>query len=607
MSEVIGVANCDKPVRIGDVVFVHGLDGDPRTTWQVKNDSGTYWPKWLGEDLPNIGIWSLGFEAASSDWNGTTMAVVDRATNLLAQLQSAGLGDRPIVFVAHSLGGLVVKQMLRHGQDYGNSGWKRIATNTVGVVFLATPHAGSSLATIVKFFRLYRSSASVNDLSANDPHLRDLNIWYRNNVVNLDVETLVFQETIKPRGVLVVPPNTSDPGLQAVIPIPVDADHIEICKPLSRESLVYRGTKEFIQHRLSATAIGHAAIALSTDDYFVDIDISNTYPPIRYLEYEEIDDEEHQRNVDEAILGPDMTLRYELQRESERLVITPRMPYLDAVARGGPVYHVKYTWSPFGWQFPNLDFKIVNNSARTICLTEAVLEIASSKSDTTPMPVIPARSFSMKFWVDNEGWGPLQDATLDLNLFPTDHDEDFDSPFIHHLDLGTIDEQCEVELARQFASIGVQVEFPEDSNRLPFVKKDGLGPFTNGYAILCGVLSYKYVGIDGEKHDAAVKIGTYVCLLPPPLGLYTPPSYQYDAIFDTDRTNYQVRVPLSQSLRSGEADRFNIRIAAAKSSVHDFHVHLICNGEQLPESKPITLRLLLPRSQADKIRLASND
>jgi hypothetical protein len=35
---------------------------------------------------------------------------VDRAVNVLAALYGQGLGEKPICFVTHSMGGLVVKQ-----------------------------------------------------------------------------------------------------------------------------------------------------------------------------------------------------------------------------------------------------------------------------------------------------------------------------------------------------------------------------------------------------------------------------------------------------------------------------------------------------------------
>src|SRR6202020_2081138 len=74
------ISQCDNPGRVADVIFVHGLDGDAFETWRHKdNGSENSWPYWLGNDLPLVGIWSLGYSVSSSDWKGTTMPLVDRA------------------------------------------------------------------------------------------------------------------------------------------------------------------------------------------------------------------------------------------------------------------------------------------------------------------------------------------------------------------------------------------------------------------------------------------------------------------------------------------------------------------------------------------------
>jgi hypothetical protein len=54
------ISGCDDPARVADVIFVHGLDGDARTTWHPKDHPEAFWPAWLGEDVPAIGVWSLG-------------------------------------------------------------------------------------------------------------------------------------------------------------------------------------------------------------------------------------------------------------------------------------------------------------------------------------------------------------------------------------------------------------------------------------------------------------------------------------------------------------------------------------------------------------------
>lgn len=60
MAEIVPVANTNEPSRTADVVFLHGLDGDARVTWGAKRrgadfDLDAFWPRWLGEDIPEVG------------------------------------------------------------------------------------------------------------------------------------------------------------------------------------------------------------------------------------------------------------------------------------------------------------------------------------------------------------------------------------------------------------------------------------------------------------------------------------------------------------------------------------------------------------------------
>ncbi|XP_003381753.1 protein SERAC1 [Trichinella spiralis] len=77
--------------------------------------------------------------------------LLSRSENFAAKLRKAGVGDRPIIWITHSMGGLLVKELLRSIDkeqcSETQSGTKSILSNTVGCVFYATPHLGSSLAT----------------------------------------------------------------------------------------------------------------------------------------------------------------------------------------------------------------------------------------------------------------------------------------------------------------------------------------------------------------------------------------------------------------------------------------------------------------------------
>ena len=54
------------------------------------------------------------------------------------------LGTKPTIFVAHSLGGLLVKSVLRAAHDTHEPKWKELLNNTREIVFLGTPHRKAS-------------------------------------------------------------------------------------------------------------------------------------------------------------------------------------------------------------------------------------------------------------------------------------------------------------------------------------------------------------------------------------------------------------------------------------------------------------------------------
>ena len=138
--------------------------------------------------------------------------------------------------------------MLRSGLDFGNPAWKAIATQTRAIVFLSTPHSGADLASWIQYIGgLLRTTVSVEELEAHHPRLRELNLWYRGHVADFDLATVVYCEKRPVAGILVVNETTADPGIVGVIPVPVDEDHVSICKPASKDSQIYRRVKRLIE------------------------------------------------------------------------------------------------------------------------------------------------------------------------------------------------------------------------------------------------------------------------------------------------------------------------------------------------------------------------
>ena len=251
---LLQISGCKNADRVADVVFVHGLDGDAESTWHTGNDKQTSWPHWLGEDYPQLGIWSLGYAASSLAWRGHTMPLYDRATATLEILDLDRIGQRPVVFICHSLGGLLIKQALRIAKDAPNRDWQAIIEQTRQLVFLSTPHSGSDMASWLKYIGgLLQTTVSVEELEAHHPRLRELNTWYRDHVAGLNINTYVFFEKRKTKKILVVNETSADPGIPGVRPIPLDEDHISICKPVDRKAIVYRRITRLLEPLLNET------------------------------------------------------------------------------------------------------------------------------------------------------------------------------------------------------------------------------------------------------------------------------------------------------------------------------------------------------------------
>ncbi|MDZ7956240.1 AAA-like domain-containing protein [Nostoc sp. DedQUE09] len=250
MTGLIKISGCDNPKRCGDVIFVHGLGGHARGTWhpqELRNDDN-FWLTWLGQERPDLGIWSFGYKAEPFEWRGSTMPLFDRASNLLEYLQVNDIGKYPIIFITHSMGGLLIKEMLRNAQTFKKTA---VIEQTKGIVFLSTPHTGSHLANLVdKIGILARSSVSVDELKVHIPQLRQLNEWYRQNVDDLEIATKVYFETRPTKGFLVVDPDSANPAIKDVQPTATDDDHLSITKPKSTENLVYKGVSQFIKQQL---------------------------------------------------------------------------------------------------------------------------------------------------------------------------------------------------------------------------------------------------------------------------------------------------------------------------------------------------------------------
>ena len=247
-----------------DIVFVHGLSGDARSTWDCGGENG-FWPKWLSEDVGPCDIYCLGYGAAVFEkWAKKEMDMFERAENVLEHFAGKGLGKRPLVFVTHSLGGILAKMILRASSEADDEDWAAVSSATKLVIFLSTPHIGASIANIVD--AVPGASTHIKLLSNETGMLEDLNKAYRKFCAAHEdhVTKVYYEKHTTYKSVLVVSRESADPGIPGANPVAVDRDHISICKPKDRDDVVYRGIKRHIEKTQNGARSSTGTMAFST-------------------------------------------------------------------------------------------------------------------------------------------------------------------------------------------------------------------------------------------------------------------------------------------------------------------------------------------------------
>jgi protein SERAC1 len=174
------------------------------------------------------------------------MTLISRASSLVDLILSHGLGSRPGVFITHSLGGLLVKQLLRTCGDSVDPKYKALLNNTKGVIFCATPHQGAKLATALDAIFSTLTSAHVKQMKDQCEPLSNLHNWFANWVATNGIAVKAYYETKKTSGVMIVSEGTANPNILGCEPVAIDGDHKSICKSSTHESAIFVSAKALI-------------------------------------------------------------------------------------------------------------------------------------------------------------------------------------------------------------------------------------------------------------------------------------------------------------------------------------------------------------------------
>ncbi|UKZ76322.1 hypothetical protein TrVFT333_004024 [Trichoderma virens FT-333] len=243
------------PDALVDIVLVHGLNGHPGKTWTAKN--GRFWPtdllpKSLREAKANVLVYGYNADVytGGNDNSASDNFIHQHAQTLVTSLtlyrKSEGTFNNAIIWVCHSLGGILVKRALLYSNDLRaahHEDYRSIFVSTYGVMFLGTPHTGSDAASwaIVlqamsdaviprKLFEsesvLLRTLKKDNETLENiNNHFLDIYQRFQIHMVHENHKT-----DIKGTKIMVVDPGSASPQLPGVIYYGVEATHTQLCK-----------------------------------------------------------------------------------------------------------------------------------------------------------------------------------------------------------------------------------------------------------------------------------------------------------------------------------------------------------------------------------------
>jgi hypothetical protein len=134
---------------------VHGLNENNINAWLDKSNPENE-VLWLRDLLPKTiqaaRVLSVGYNAYTSSYygNGSVDRIQQNAETLVAELQAdrslEGCSQRPIIFICHGLGGILVKKALAYSSTRTSKNIEHlhsIFTSTFAILFFGTPHNGT--------------------------------------------------------------------------------------------------------------------------------------------------------------------------------------------------------------------------------------------------------------------------------------------------------------------------------------------------------------------------------------------------------------------------------------------------------------------------------
>ncbi|XWW98067.1 hypothetical protein V2A60_006063 [Cordyceps javanica] len=245
--------NCPDAQDVIDIVAIHGLNGHYEGTWTAQGGDGApvNWLKdLLPKKIPNSRIMSFYYNSKMQS-SKSTADVFTFADQLLEQLLAVRDDEReesrPILFICHSLGGIVFKQAVNRA--FETKRYQQLSKHFAAVAFFGTPHRGSDIAqwgtmlgSILKIGSLGSTTnlQLTKDLEPKSRVLTQISDSFTGHGKSLTIFSFYETEKMNHANCLVVNKDSATLGWPDETRIGVDGNHRSICRFSSAEEPRFR-------------------------------------------------------------------------------------------------------------------------------------------------------------------------------------------------------------------------------------------------------------------------------------------------------------------------------------------------------------------------------
>ncbi|OJJ94784.1 hypothetical protein ASPACDRAFT_127951 [Aspergillus aculeatus ATCC 16872] len=149
-----------------DLVAVHGWKGHPQASWT--SASGVNWLRdMLAQDMPKLNIHSWGYSSPDSSCAGREPSMQALSQKLVSDLwqhrENSKTHELPLVFIAHSAGGSIVKGALLYSASHPDEKFHGVKRSTCGVLYMGTPELDARLEGLASYLAISGGAHAADD------------------------------------------------------------------------------------------------------------------------------------------------------------------------------------------------------------------------------------------------------------------------------------------------------------------------------------------------------------------------------------------------------------------------------------------------------------